>query len=73
MRKLILKMSMSLDGFVGGANGEVDWIFPEHGPGRDAVDAGERVARGVSRDGSQDISPHGGILAVTRPSRSRHR
>ena len=28
MRKLILKMSMSLDGFVGGPNGEVDWIFP---------------------------------------------
>ena len=28
MSKLILKMSMSLDGFVGGPNGEVDWIFP---------------------------------------------
>lgn len=28
MRKLILKMSMSLDGLVGGPNGEVDWIFP---------------------------------------------
>lgn len=27
MRKLILKMSMSLDGFVGGPNGEIDWIF----------------------------------------------
>lgn len=27
MRKLILKMSMSLDGFVGGPNGEMDWIF----------------------------------------------
>lgn len=27
MRKLILKMSMSLDGFVGGPNGEVEWIF----------------------------------------------
>jgi dihydrofolate reductase len=29
MRKLILKMDMSLDGFVGGPNGEQDWIF-EH-------------------------------------------
>jgi dihydrofolate reductase len=27
MRKLILKMSMSVDGFVGGPNGEIDWIF----------------------------------------------
>jgi dihydrofolate reductase len=27
MRKLIMKMSMSLDGFVGGAKGENDWVF----------------------------------------------
>jgi len=27
MRRLILKMSMSLDGFVGGPNGEIDWLF----------------------------------------------
>jgi len=27
MRKLILKMNMSLDGFVSGPNGESDWIF----------------------------------------------
>lgn len=27
MRKLILKMQMSLDGFIGGPLGEVDWIF----------------------------------------------
>jgi dihydrofolate reductase len=27
MRKLILKMSVSIDGFVGGPNGEADWIF----------------------------------------------
>ena len=27
MRKLILKMSMSVDGFVGGSKSEVDWIF----------------------------------------------
>lgn len=27
MRKLVLKMSISLDGFVGGPNGEIDWIF----------------------------------------------
>jgi len=28
MRKLILKMSISLDGFVAGPNGEINWIFP---------------------------------------------
>jgi len=27
MRKLILKMSLSADGFAGGPNGEIDWIF----------------------------------------------
>jgi dihydrofolate reductase len=27
MRPLILKMSISVDGFVGGPNGEIDWIF----------------------------------------------
>jgi dihydrofolate reductase len=27
MRDLILKMSISLDGFVGGPNGEADWVF----------------------------------------------
>ena len=27
MRKLVLKMSISADGFVGGPNGQIDWIF----------------------------------------------
>lgn len=27
MRNLILKMSISVDGFVGGPNGEIDWLF----------------------------------------------
>ncbi|MDB5023580.1 MAG: bifunctional deaminase-reductase-like protein [Mucilaginibacter sp.] len=27
MRKLILKMSLSFDGFAGGPNGEIDWLF----------------------------------------------
>jgi hypothetical protein len=27
MRKLILKMSVTTDGFVGGPGGEIDWIF----------------------------------------------
>lgn len=32
MRKLILKMSMSLDGFVAGPNGEIDWLFQTSDP-----------------------------------------
>jgi dihydrofolate reductase len=27
-KQLILKMSVSVDGFVGGPNGEIDWMFP---------------------------------------------
>jgi len=27
MRKLVLKMSITIDGFVGGPNGELDWLF----------------------------------------------
>jgi hypothetical protein len=27
MRKLMMKMSISVDGFVSGPNGENDWIF----------------------------------------------
>lgn len=33
MRKLILKMDMSLDGFVEGPNGEQDWIFDHNDEG----------------------------------------
>ena len=32
MRKLVLKMSMSLDGFVSGPNGEIDWVFKSSSP-----------------------------------------
>jgi len=32
MRKLILRMSMSLDGFVAGPNGESDWLLSRRGP-----------------------------------------
>ncbi len=32
MRKLIMKMSMSVDGFVSGANGEMDWVFKSSTP-----------------------------------------
>jgi dihydrofolate reductase len=32
MRKLILKMSVTVDGFVSGPNGELDWIFRTRDP-----------------------------------------
>jgi dihydrofolate reductase len=32
MRKLILKMHVSIDGFVGGAGGKVDWLFQTMDP-----------------------------------------
>lgn len=31
-RKLVLKMSISLDGFVAGPNGELDWVFRSSSP-----------------------------------------
>jgi dihydrofolate reductase len=36
MRPLFLKMSVSLDGFVGGPNGEIDWIFKSYDAGATA-------------------------------------
>jgi dihydrofolate reductase len=36
-RKLVLKMSVSLDGFVSGPNGEIDWIFRTMGDSRQWV------------------------------------
>jgi dihydrofolate reductase len=33
MRKLVLKMSMSIDGFVAGPKGELDWLFKSMSPG----------------------------------------
>jgi hypothetical protein len=40
MRNLILKMSISVDGFVGGPDGEIKWVF-DSDPGRvkTAIDA----------------------------------
>src|SRR5260370_10213031 len=36
MRKLILKMSMSIDGFVGTSSGGIDWIFKSQDEGATA-------------------------------------
>lgn len=47
MRELILKMSMSVDGFIGGPNGEIDWMARS----RDAAGAAW-VAERISRAGA---------------------
>jgi dihydrofolate reductase len=61
MRKLILRMSISLDGFVGGPNGEIDWIFRSFDDEMNAWEA-ERVWRaGVHAMGSRtfrDMAAH---------------
>lgn len=44
MRKLIMKMSMSVDGFVSGVNGENDWIF------KTGDELSQAWAVGVSRE-----------------------
>jgi dihydrofolate reductase len=46
-RKLVLKMSVSLDGFVAGPNGEVDWIFRSSG-GADSTEWVLDTLRGAS-------------------------
>jgi dihydrofolate reductase len=45
MRKLILRMAISLDGFVAGPNGEADWIFKN--PDEEAVKFGVAQIRDV--------------------------
>jgi len=54
MRKLIMKMSASLDGFVGGPHGENDWIF--------------RSSDEASRAWSLEAVQQAGLLVVGRKS-----
>jgi dihydrofolate reductase len=53
MRKLILKMSVSVDGFVGGPNGEIDWIFKSFDAGATAWDVTTLWQAGVHIMGSR--------------------
>ncbi|MFB6456763.1 dihydrofolate reductase family protein [Chitinophaga sp. Hz27] len=54
MRKLIMKMSMSVDGFVGGPNGEKDWVF--------------RSSDEASRDWSAAQVAEAGLIIMGRKS-----
>src|SRR5687768_3648948 len=47
MRKLIMKMSISVDGFVGGPNGEKDWVFRSSDETSRAWSAGQSSEAGL--------------------------
>jgi dihydrofolate reductase len=53
MRRLILKMSMSLDGFVGGPNGEIDWLIRNRNEGATAWIADTLWQAGLHAMGSR--------------------
>ncbi len=53
MRQLILKMSVSVDGFVGGPNGEIDWIFKSYDAGATAWEVDALWQAGVHIMGSR--------------------
>ncbi len=55
MRKLILKMSVTIDGFVGGPNGELDWIFKTLGADATAWTVDQLLAGGRAPDGAADV------------------
>ncbi|WP_250634346.1 dihydrofolate reductase family protein [Pinirhizobacter soli] len=53
MRKLVLKMSISLDGFVAGPNGELDWMFRSSAPDSRAWTLATLAEAGAHIMGSQ--------------------
>jgi dihydrofolate reductase len=67
MRKLILKMAMSLDGFVGTSSGGIDWIFKSQDEGATAWTvenlwlAGAHLIEAVRS--SPAVSPHAATWA----------
>lgn len=56
MRKLVLKMSISVDGFVAGSNGELDWIFRSSTPDSRASVINTLNEAGVHVMGSQSYA-----------------
>jgi dihydrofolate reductase len=55
MRQLILKMSVSVDGFVSGPNGEIDWIFKSYDAGATAWTVDTLWQAGVHIMGSRSF------------------
>ncbi len=61
MRKLIMKMSMSLDGFVSDANGKNEWVFKTGDPESQAWSVGELTQAGLiimGRKSFENMSPY---------------
>jgi dihydrofolate reductase len=57
MRRLILKMSMSIDGFVAGPNGEIDWMVRSRDEGGKAAIAETLWNAGLHAMGSKSYFP----------------
>lgn len=55
MRKLMMKMSVSVDGFVGGTNGENDWIFKSSDEASRAWAVGQSREAGLIIMGSKSF------------------
>lgn len=61
MRKLIMKMSISVDGFVGGPNGEKDWVFKSSDEASRAWSVGKISEAGLiimGRKSFEDMAPY---------------
>ena len=78
MRKLILRQNISLDGFVGGPNGEIDWIVPDPDvdfatvyAGFDTVLLGRRTYELTQQPGTPPWPPGWEIYVVSRSLRPK--
>lgn len=61
MRKLIMKMSISVDGFVGGPNGEKDWVFKSSDEASRAWSVGKISEAGLiimGRKSFEEMAPY---------------
>jgi dihydrofolate reductase len=65
MRKLILKLNLSIDGFVAGPNGENDWIFLHAGPDSKAWAARMITDAGVHIMGSRSYAGWAGYWSAS--------
>ncbi len=66
MRRLTLKMSMTLDGYVAGPEGEMDWAVPHRAPGRQSVGRADPRRSGRARAGAAPLHPVRRLLADLR-------
>lgn len=72
MRRLVLKMSMTLDGYVGGPTGEIDWIMRTPRSRRHRVDRASPLASPRAPRRPAHIRRHDRILAVRNATDAQH-